>query len=145
MNRKLKQLLCMMLYENCYISAYLILLFLQSKYLKFGSKETNFGTTVVKFYILIKPSNLSKGFYVFLFVESLNDTTNFLRADIDQHENAQLKISAAVSSLELFRLNQTLSKCGMYEIVYGLCNHLNERLRKKPCNIDKVVQKQGFI
>nr|XP_022292095.1 uncharacterized protein LOC111103259 [Crassostrea virginica] len=45
------------------------------------------------------------------YIDDLNDTTNFLKADIDQHESAQLKMSAAVSSLELFRLNQTLSKC----------------------------------
>nr|XP_022291264.1 uncharacterized protein LOC111102707 [Crassostrea virginica] len=45
------------------------------------------------------------------YIDDLNDTTIFLKADIDQYESAQLKMSAAVSSLELFRLNQTLSKC----------------------------------
>nr|XP_022291261.1 multimerin-2-like [Crassostrea virginica] len=45
------------------------------------------------------------------YIDDLIDTTNFLKADIDQHESAQLKMSATVSSLELFRLNKTLSKC----------------------------------
>ena len=39
-----------------------------------------------------------------------------LKSDIDQYEIDQLKMSAAVTSLELFRINQTQSKCGMYFI-----------------------------
>ena len=62
--------------------------------------------------------NLRLKVYAFVsFADDLNDTTNYLKADIDQHEIAQLKMSASVSSLELYRLNQTLSKCGMNEII----------------------------
>ena len=50
------------------------------------------------------------------FVDRINDTTILLKSDIDQYEIDQLKMSAAVSSLELFRINQTQSKCGMYFI-----------------------------
>nr|XP_022291263.1 uncharacterized protein LOC111102706 [Crassostrea virginica] len=45
------------------------------------------------------------------YIDDLNNTTIFLKADINQYESAQLKMSAAVSSLKFFRLNQTLSKC----------------------------------
>nr|XP_022292086.1 uncharacterized protein LOC111103253 isoform X1 [Crassostrea virginica] len=45
------------------------------------------------------------------YIDRINDTTILLKSDIDQYEIDQLKMSAAVSSLELFRINQTQSKC----------------------------------
>nr|XP_022292085.1 uncharacterized protein LOC111103252 [Crassostrea virginica] len=45
------------------------------------------------------------------YIDIINDTTILLKSDIDQYEIDQLKMSAAVSSLELFRINQTQSKC----------------------------------
>ncbi|XP_022293098.2 uncharacterized protein LOC111103844 [Crassostrea virginica] len=44
-------------------------------------------------------------------IDGLRNTTSSLQSDIDEYETNQLKISATVSSLELFRINQTLSKC----------------------------------
>ena len=46
------------------------------------------------------------------FTDDLKNTTRSLQADIGEYETNQLKISATISSLELFRINQTLSKCG---------------------------------
>ena len=46
------------------------------------------------------------------FTDGLKNTTSSLRADFGNYETNQLKISATISSLELFRINQTLSKCG---------------------------------
>ena len=46
----------------------------------------------------------------------LKDDIDFLNADIDKYEISQLKVLAAVSSLEIFRLNQSMSKCGNYYI-----------------------------
>ena len=46
------------------------------------------------------------------FTDDLKNTTRSLQADIGEYETNQLKISATLSSLELFRINQTLSKCG---------------------------------
>ncbi|XP_022291583.1 uncharacterized protein LOC111102925 [Crassostrea virginica] len=43
------------------------------------------------------------------YIDKINDTTILLKSDIDQYEIDQLKMSAAVSSLELFRINKT--KC----------------------------------
>ena len=51
--------------------------------------------------------------------DDLKNTTSSLQADIGDYETNQLKISATISSLELFRINQTLSKCGklsFYEV-----------------------------
>nr|XP_022291259.1 uncharacterized protein LOC111102701 [Crassostrea virginica] len=45
------------------------------------------------------------------YIDRINDTTILLKSDIDQYEIDRLKLSAAVSSLELFRINQTQSKC----------------------------------
>ncbi|XP_078317077.1 uncharacterized protein LOC111103840 isoform X3 [Crassostrea virginica] len=45
------------------------------------------------------------------FIDDLKNTTSSLQADIGNYETNQLKISATISSLELFRINQTLSKC----------------------------------
>nr|XP_022293094.1 uncharacterized protein LOC111103841 [Crassostrea virginica] len=45
------------------------------------------------------------------FIDDLKYTTSSLQADIGEYEINQLKISATISSLELFRINQTLSKC----------------------------------
>nr|XP_022292083.1 uncharacterized protein LOC111103249 [Crassostrea virginica] len=45
------------------------------------------------------------------YIDKINDTTILLKSDIDQYEIDQLKMAAAVSSLELFRINQTQSKC----------------------------------
>nr|XP_022291258.1 uncharacterized protein LOC111102700 isoform X2 [Crassostrea virginica] len=47
------------------------------------------------------------------YIDKINDTAILLKSDIDQYEIDQLKMSAAVSSLELFRINQTQSKCDM--------------------------------
>nr|XP_022294892.1 complement C1q-like protein 4 [Crassostrea virginica] len=44
-------------------------------------------------------------------LDKINDTTILLKSEIGQYEIDQLKMSAAVSSLELFRINQTQSKC----------------------------------
>nr|XP_022293099.1 uncharacterized protein LOC111103845 [Crassostrea virginica] len=44
-------------------------------------------------------------------IDDLKNTTSSLQADIGNYETNQLKISATISSLELFRINQTLSKC----------------------------------
>ncbi|XP_078317159.1 uncharacterized protein LOC144620423 [Crassostrea virginica] len=44
-------------------------------------------------------------------IDGLKNTTSSLQSDIDEYEATQLKISATLSSLELFRINQTLSKC----------------------------------
>nr|XP_022293091.1 uncharacterized protein LOC111103840 isoform X3 [Crassostrea virginica] len=44
-------------------------------------------------------------------IDGLKNTTSSLQADIGDYETNQLKISATISSLELFRINQTLSKC----------------------------------
>nr|XP_022293110.1 uncharacterized protein LOC111103848 isoform X2 [Crassostrea virginica] len=44
-------------------------------------------------------------------IDDLKNTTSSLQADIGEYETNQLKISATISSLELFRINQTLSKC----------------------------------
>ncbi|XP_078316992.1 uncharacterized protein LOC111103840 isoform X1 [Crassostrea virginica] len=45
------------------------------------------------------------------FIDDLKNTTRSLQADIGEYETNQLKISATISSLELFRINQTLSTC----------------------------------
>ncbi|XP_078323733.1 uncharacterized protein LOC111103252 [Crassostrea virginica] len=45
------------------------------------------------------------------YIDIINETTIMLKSDIDQYEIDQLKMSAAVTSLELFRINQTQSKC----------------------------------
>ena len=50
------------------------------------------------------------------FVDDIKDTTTSLKSAINQYEIDQLKISAAVSSLELFCSNQTQSKYGMYNV-----------------------------
>nr|XP_022292084.1 uncharacterized protein LOC111103251 [Crassostrea virginica] len=47
------------------------------------------------------------------YIDKINDTTILLKSDINQYEIDQLKLSAAVSSLELFRINQTQSKCDL--------------------------------
>ncbi|XP_078316918.1 uncharacterized protein LOC111103853 [Crassostrea virginica] len=44
-------------------------------------------------------------------IDDLKNTTSSLQADIGEYETNQLKISATISSLELFRINQTLTKC----------------------------------
>ncbi|XP_078317282.1 uncharacterized protein LOC111103848 [Crassostrea virginica] len=44
-------------------------------------------------------------------IDDLKNTTSSLRGDFGDYETNQLKISATISSLELFRINQTLSKC----------------------------------
>ena len=46
------------------------------------------------------------------FTDGVKNTTSSLQSDIDEYEATQLKISATLSSLELFRINQTLWKCG---------------------------------
>ena len=45
-------------------------------------------------------------------IDDLKNTTSSLQSEIGEYETNQLKISATISSLELFRINQTLSKCG---------------------------------
>ena len=70
----------------------------------------------LQIYPLQKQSNLKChiNFLKFLsaFTDGLKNTTSSLQSDIDEYETNQLKISAAISSLELFRMNQTVSKCG---------------------------------
>ncbi|XP_078310363.1 uncharacterized protein LOC144618362 [Crassostrea virginica] len=44
-------------------------------------------------------------------IDDLKNITSSLQADIGEYETNQLKISATISSLELFRINQTLTKC----------------------------------
>nr|XP_034332646.1 chromosome partition protein Smc-like [Crassostrea gigas] len=44
-------------------------------------------------------------------IEKIHNTTRALKADINQYQMDHLKLSASVSSLELFRNNQTSIKC----------------------------------
>lgn len=44
--------------------------------------------------------------------ENIHNTTQALKAEVDQFKMDHLKLSASVSSLELFRKNQTNIKCG---------------------------------
>uniref|UniRef100_K1RN94 Complement C1q-like protein 2 n=1 Tax=Magallana gigas TaxID=29159 RepID=K1RN94_MAGGI len=41
-------------------------------------------------------------------VDNLNNTINSIKADVEQSQKSQLKLSAAVSSLEVFRMNMSL-------------------------------------
>ncbi|XP_078331318.1 uncharacterized protein LOC144625114 isoform X2 [Crassostrea virginica] len=43
-----------------------------------------------------------------LLSETLNSTINTIRSEVEQSQNAQLKLSSAVSSLEVFRMNMSL-------------------------------------
>nr|XP_034332667.1 uncharacterized protein LOC117691217 isoform X1 [Crassostrea gigas] len=45
------------------------------------------------------------------FIDDFRNTTRTLKADIDQFQTDQWRLSASVSSLELFRANQTNTKC----------------------------------
>ncbi|XP_022324172.2 multimerin-2-like [Crassostrea virginica] len=47
-----------------------------------------------------------------LLSDNLNSTINTIRSEVEQSQNAQLKLSSAVSSLEVFRMNMSLlSSC----------------------------------
>ncbi|XP_078315775.1 uncharacterized protein LOC111103845 [Crassostrea virginica] len=50
-------------------------------------------------------------------IDDLKNTTSSIQADIGDYETNQLKILATISSLELFRINQTLSKCDLKQKV----------------------------
>nr|XP_022324117.1 multimerin-2-like [Crassostrea virginica] len=43
-----------------------------------------------------------------LLSDNLNNTINTIRSEVEQSQNAQLKLSSAVSSLEVFRMNMSL-------------------------------------
>ena len=53
-------------------------------------------------------------FQVFLFTENLTTTIADVDTQIRKSEYERLKLSAAVSSLEAFRLNMTKSSCGRF-------------------------------
>ena len=58
--------------------------------------------------------------YMYSFSDSLNSTINSIKSEVKQSQNAQLKLSSAGSSLEVFRMNMSLlNSCGMTK--YFLC------------------------
>uniref|UniRef100_A0A8W8JAF0 C1q domain-containing protein n=1 Tax=Magallana gigas TaxID=29159 RepID=A0A8W8JAF0_MAGGI len=48
------------------------------------------------------------------FIDDIRNTTRTLNADIEQFQTDQWRLSASVSSLELFRNNQTNNKCVLF-------------------------------
>ncbi|XP_062565997.1 uncharacterized protein LOC134228353 [Saccostrea cucullata] len=44
--------------------------------------------------------------------DDLNKTVNGLKAEVEQSQNDQQKLSSAVASLEIFKLNMSLNSCG---------------------------------
>ena len=51
---------------------------------------------------------------MYSFSDNLNSTMNTIKSEFEQSQIAQLKLSSAVSSLEVFRMNVSLlNSCGM--------------------------------
>ena len=67
----------------------------------------------------------------------MRDTSSSLKTDLDRYETNQLKMSAALLSMEVFPLNMSLSKCSKTIKCQTKLFHILIKLRKSSGQITK--------